>query len=118
MFPGKGRGLCARAPIAAGQLIESAPVLVLSDVDRRQVCDTVLRHYYFHWQDEDDSETCWSAALAMGRISLCNHARPANGRFQLRHDVLRIDLFAAVDIAAGDEITIDYDCALWFEDRN
>jgi SET domain-containing protein len=109
----KGRGIYAVVPIVAGALIESAPVLVLSAEDRARVAATRLRHYYFHWSGDEDGE--WSAALALGHISLCNHAREPNAAFVVHRDQERIDLLARSDIAPGEEITIDYDCDLWFD---
>ncbi len=109
----KGRGIYAVVPIEAGALIESAPVLVLSAEDRAVVAATRLRHYYFLWSGDEDGE--WCAAIALGHISLCNHAREPNATFVVRRDEERIDLLARTDIAPGVEITIDYDCDLWFD---
>jgi hypothetical protein len=109
----KGRGIYAVVPIEAGSLIESAPVLVLSPEDRATVSSTRLRHYYFLWSGDEKGE--WSAAIALGHISLCNHAREPNAAFVVRRDEERIDLLAQSDIAPGEEITIDYDCDLWFD---
>ncbi|CAK0770295.1 SET domain-containing protein [Azospirillaceae bacterium] len=118
-FETKGRGLYAVSPIRAGELIESAPVLIFSNPERRILENTRVAHYYFHWEEsETDGEDSWSAALALGRISLCNHASPANARFVLVKEDERIDLFAAHDIDVDEEITIDYDCPLWFQPSN
>ncbi len=109
----KGRGVYAVVPIKAGALIDSAPVLVLNAEERRRVETTRLRHYYFRWGDDESED--WSAALALGHISLCNHAPEPNAAFVLVTDQERIDLVARGDIAPGEEITIDYDCDLWFD---
>lgn len=118
-IPGKGRGLCAAADISAGALIACSPVLVLEDEERRAAAGTAVAHYWFWWEDAGPPEPGgggepWRAAIALGPVSMCNHARPANARFELRRDERRIDLFAAEAIPAGTEITIDYDCELWF----
>ena len=112
-YPGKGRGLRAMAPFAAGELIAASPVLILPEAERLKVVETLIRHYYFVWEEAADGT--WSAALALGPVSLCNHTPTPNARFALDHDRRCIDLFAARTIEAGEEITIDYDCDLWFE---
>jgi SET domain-containing protein len=109
----KGRGLCAATAFRAGELIESAPVLVLGHDERLKVAGTRLKHYYFHWEDEPHGQ--WSAAIALGLISLCNHSSFPNARFVPSIERECIDLIAHRDIEEGDEITIDYDCDLWFE---
>jgi len=132
-IPGKGRGLCAAADIPAGALIACSPVIVLDDAERAAAAGTAVAHYWFWWedagpaQDDDrppapgagcgagaDLQGPWRAAIALGPVSMCNHASPANARFELRRREMRIDLYAAERIPAGAEITIDYDCALWF----
>lgn len=117
--PGKGRGLFAAADIPEGALIAVSPVLVLEPAEREAAAGTAVAHYWFWWEDAgpegpDGAEAPWRAAVALGPVSMCNHARPANARFEVVRGARRIDLFAAAPIAAGDEITIDYDCALWF----
>ncbi|HZH26962.1 MAG TPA: SET domain-containing protein-lysine N-methyltransferase [Azospirillaceae bacterium] len=122
-FPGKGRGLVAVDDIPAGTLISTAPVLLLDPGDRARASHTRVRDYYFWWEDAPadaqegegpGAEGAWSAAVALGPISVCNHARPANARFEIRRAERCIDLYAAIDIRAGSEITIDYDCEIWF----
>jgi len=120
-LPGKGRGLVAVDDIPAGTLISTAPVLLLPPDDRERVSHTRVRDYYFWWEDAPaetqagpESDGAWSAAVALGPISVCNHARPANARFEIRRAERCIDLYAATDIRAGAEITIDYDCEIWF----
>jgi uncharacterized protein len=109
--PAKGRGIFARVSIGAGTLIESAPVVIVP-VDQRGLLDkTILHDYYFVWDDEGGERR---AAIGLGLVSLCNHSRRPSAR--IRRNRLRetLDLLALTPTAAGGEITIDYNCPLWF----
>jgi SET domain-containing protein len=76
---------------------------------------TILHDYYFQWDDGPENEG--RGAVALGLVSLCNHSRQPNARAQRNPARHTLDLVALSPITAGDEITIDYDCALWFEPR-
>jgi SET domain-containing protein len=53
--------------------------------------------------------------LALGLVSLCNHSpRPCAG-VERNHARQTIDLIAQRAIMPDEEITIDYNCPLWFE---
>ncbi|QJE72912.1 SET domain-containing protein [Aerophototrophica crusticola] len=110
----KGRGMVALLPIPRGLLIDSAPVLILPPEDRRRMEDSRVAHYWFYW-DEGATDEDWSAAIALGPVSLCNHSEAPNSRFEADLESCRIDLYALRDIQAGEEITFDYGCELWFE---
>ncbi|HEX3537788.1 MAG TPA: SET domain-containing protein [Stellaceae bacterium] len=114
--PTKGRGIFARVPIAAGALIEAAPIIVIPATDCPTVDRTILHDYYFHWDGDPDGEG--SGALALGVLSLCNHSRQPNARVRRNFPWNTLDLIALVPIAAGDEITIDYNCPLWFDPQD
>jgi len=109
--PGKGRGIYARAPIAAGTLIEAAPVVVLTAAERALLDRTVLHDYYFVWPSPDTDD---GAAVALGLVSLCNHSRRPRARVRRNLAADTLDLIALAPIMPGDEITIDYNCPLWF----
>ena len=100
---GKGRGVFACAPIAAGALLEEAPVVVVPAAQVAQIDRTTLAEYYFEW-GEDGRE----AALLLGACSLCNHSPEPNAVFVRNYEHLAIAFFARRAIAPGEEITIDY----------
>lgn len=107
--PVKGRGVFARAPIAAGALIEAAPVVVVPAGQIALLDKTILHDYYFRWDDDG------AGAVALGIVSLCNHSRRPRARVRRNHALAVLDLLALVSIAPGDEISIDYNCRLWFK---
>jgi hypothetical protein len=111
--PIKGRGVFACEPIGAGAVIEAAPVIVVPG-DQCTVLDrTILHDFYFHWDGDPDGDG--SGAVALGLVTLCNHSRRPRARVRRNLAQGTLDLIALARIEAGDEITIDYNCALWFE---
>jgi uncharacterized protein len=114
--PTKGRGIFAVAPIAAGALIEAAPVIIVPASQCALLDKTILHDYYFRW--DDDGDGAGSGAVALGIASLCNHSRRPRARVRRNRAQLTLDLVALAPIAAGEEVTIDYNCPLWFEARD
>lgn len=110
--PVKGRGIFACAPIAAGTLVEAAPVIIVPTGDCPLLDKTILHDYYFHWDSDPDGDG--SGAVALGLVALCNHSRRPSARVRRNFAQDTLDLVALVPIAAGDEVTIDYNCPLWF----
>lgn len=113
-IPGRGRGVLAARAFAAGERIECAPVVVLPSVDSALLQGRLLDSYWFWWDAEH-------RALGLGCASLYNHACPANARFE-RDAAARTLTFTAVrNIAAGQEITINYHgepddaSSVWFD---
>ena len=114
----RGRGVIAEADIPAGALIERSPVLVIPPEDRKAVDPTIVFTYVFMWEhgtvEEDLYRHEGRSAIALGFTSLLNHSYTPNCDFVRHIDELAIDLVAARDIAAGEELTIDYQMTLWF----
>src|SRR6266481_4105611 len=76
----KGRGVFAAAPIAAGTLIEAAPVIIVPTKDCPLLDQTILHDYYFNW---DGDKTAMKAVRLRSRLSRCATIRaglaPASG---------------------------------------
>ena len=111
--PKKGRGIFAREPIAAGSLIEAAPVIIVPAGQCALLDRTILHDYYFHWDGDPDGDG--RGAIALGHVSLCNHSRKPRARVRRNLANSTLDLVALQAITAGEEVTIDYNCPLWFE---
>ena len=114
--PLKGRGVFASAPIAAGSVIEAAPVIVVPAKDCPLLDRTILHDYYFHWDSDPDGGPGGEGrgAVPLGLVALCNHSRRPRARVRRNAVQGTLDLVALAPIAAGDEVTIDYNCPLWF----
>ena len=99
-----GYGVYAQQPIALGEVIEEAPILLVP-------YDTkVLGDYQFSW-DADHN------ALALGFASLYNHD-PEDPNAEYITDKLRqvMVIRALKPIKAGEEVFVNYG-QTWFEDR-
>ncbi|MEW6154840.1 MAG: SET domain-containing protein [Actinomycetota bacterium] len=102
-IPGKGRGLRASRPIAAGEVIERAPVMVMPAAEWPLLSQTIVARYCFSWRDGTDD-----TALALGLCSLLNHSYTPNVYSQ-RHVRPRVIEFIALrDITEGEELTMNY----------
>ena len=112
----RGRGVFARTAIPPKTVIEAAPVLVLPAADCPALDRTIIHDYYFHWDGDPDG--VGRGALGLGLVTLCNHADRANAKVERNLAQQTLDLIATAPIAAGEEITIDYGCKLWFEPRD
>lgn len=106
--PGKGRGVFAAGDIRRGELIESAPVVVMPDEAVEWLEKTALADYYYLWGDTQ-------IAVVLGYGSLYNHSTTPNVSFY--PDVVNKTMTykARKNIRKDDELLIDYQCRLWFE---
>lgn len=111
--PERGRGVFACKAIPPGAVIEAAPVIVLPARDCSALDRTIIHDYYFHWDGDPDGEG--RGALGLGLVTLCNHSSRPNAQVYRNHLRLTLDLIATAAIAAGEEVTVDYGCVLWFE---
>ena len=109
----KGRGVFAAAPIAAGELLETAPTVELDRHDTETIVGTTLDNYYFaHPADPE------GGLLVFGLASLINHADNPNTETTPRHATglgWLLELRALREIAPGEELTRRYACELWFD---
>ncbi len=101
--PGKGRGVRAGRTIARGEIIDSAPVVVLSAREWELVEQTVLGQFAFGWDDEKGT-----VAIALGQGSFLNHSYAPNVASDKDVRGRRIVFSAVRDIARGEELTINY----------
>ena len=114
-FPGKGRGLVATRAFAQGELIATCPTFELSPEEVRRIDETSFHNHHFSHPELDDA-----GLIALGPLTLTNHAPEPNAGWDYRDDPdagWLIDLTAKRQIEPGEEITIDYNCELWFEYR-
>ena len=114
--PGKGRGIFARRGFAPGALIERCPVIGMPEEHWEHLDRTVLEVYCFKWGEQLERP-----AVALGYGSLYNHAFLPNAQYQRSLALQAIDFVALRDIAAGEEITVNYNgdpkdqTEVWFD---
>ncbi|MDM5337502.1 SET domain-containing protein [Fictibacillus enclensis] len=110
-----GRGIFATRDIKKGELIHEAPVIASPKEECKYMLKTVLADYVFNWDD--------GYAIALGYGSLFNHSYKPNARYKLKKKDLVIRFYAYKDIAAGEEILVNYNGdptdkqKLWFEPK-
>jgi SET domain-containing protein len=115
--PQRGRGVYAARAIEAGEILDLAPVSIITAREAELLEQTPLAHRYFHWDgDESDLEE-WRGAIAYGLVSLVNHAEAANAGVWQEYDRELLVLEALRPITAGEEISIHYDVELGFRIR-
>jgi SET domain-containing protein len=111
--PGKGRGVFAGRDFLAGETFEFSPVIVIPENELVGIRRTVLSNYFFKWGKD--------GAFALGVGSLFNHSYEPNATFTILIDRQEIEFKAIKEIAAGEEITINYNgdphdrSRLWFK---
>ena len=112
----KGRGVVTRERIPADTVIEVSPVVVMSTEERILLDKTLLHDYIFEWGA--DKKSC---CLALGYISLYNHAYESNCEYFMDYEDETIMIKTIRIFAAGEELTINYNGdwnvarRLWFD---
>jgi hypothetical protein len=118
-FGAKGRGVVALRDIPAGTPIERCPVLIIPEKDRGQTDPTIVFTYVYMWEHGTTEQDLYTgrgrAAIALGMSSLLNHSYDPNAVFVRYIDALELELRSRKPIAAGEEVTIDYQMKLWFD---
>jgi SET domain-containing protein len=97
---GKGRGVFATARIRAGEVIETAPVLLVPKDQADVLAATFLGHYMFQ------TDNGRHYVIGLGLTSMVNHDDQPNAEFFATIDHVVVKATRA--IAVGAEITIDY----------
>lgn len=99
----RGRGVFTLNAIAAGTLIEIAPVIVMSGEDRKRLDETLLHDYIFEWGD-DKNDCC----MALGLVPVYNHSYTANCEYEMYFKKDLITIKTVRDVGAGEELFINY----------
>lgn len=107
--PGKGRGLLADRPIAAGTCLERAPAVRLPPEDRARLDRSGFFAYYFADPREFGAGR-HGALVAFGQLTFCNHADNPNAEVRWEEDAVGLwaQLVALRNIAIDEEITLFY----------
>ena len=112
----KGRGVFSSGNLAAGTIIEIAPVIVLSPEERVILDQTLLHDYIFLW-GTDETQCC----VALGYVSIYNHDYLSNAEYEMDFETNTIRIKTVREIKKGEEIFINYNGAwndstpVWFD---
>jgi SET domain-containing protein len=102
-IPDAGRGVFASEDILEGEIIETAPVVVLPQKDYRILARTKLLTYGFNWTDEKDQ-----VAIVLGWGSMYNHSYRPNAVYSKDRENFVFLFTALKEIKKGEEITVNY----------
>ena len=112
----RGRGVFTSENIEADTIIEISPVLVLNPKDRKLVEQTLLFDYIFEWGIGGKK-----ACIALGYLSLYNHAYDANCDYEMDYDANLMTIKTVCPIKKGEELFINYNAIpndsspIWFD---
>lgn len=101
----KGRGVFTLEAIKANTIIEASPVIIMSAEERVLLDKTLLHDYIFEWNPEEKPNQC---CMAQGYISVYNHSYTSNCEYFMQYEDKTIIIKTVRDIAAGEELTINY----------
>lgn len=93
----------AARDLAAGELIEVAPVIVVPASEVERIYGTVLELYVFDWFEDASA-----FAVALGTASIYNHSYAPNVRYHKRFCDNFIEFRTLRDVAAGEELVSNY----------
>jgi uncharacterized protein len=99
----KGRGVFSSGNLAAGTIIEIAPVIVMSPEERVILDQTRLHDYIFLW-GTDETQCC----VALGYVSIYNHDYLSNAEYEMDFETNTIRIKTVREIKEGEEIFINY----------
>jgi uncharacterized protein len=113
----KGRGVFTGKKLRAEDVIDIAPVIVMTAEERKLLDQTLLHDYIFEWQPEGADMCC----MALGWVPLYNHSYESNCEYFMDYDDNTISIKTVRNIKAGEELTINYNgdwndkTKVWFE---
>ena len=99
----KGKAVFTNEDIAAGEIIEVSPVIVMRKEDRLHLDQTLLHDYIFEW-----GETKVQCAMALGFIPIYNHSYYSNCEYFMDFEDETIFVKTVRAIEKGEELTINY----------
>lgn len=98
-----GRGVFTSEDIAAGTLVEIAPVIVMSKEERILLDKTILHDYIFEWGDQKDH-----CCMALGYVPIYNHSYQSNCEYEMDFKQQQINIKTVRQVKAGEELFINY----------
>lgn len=101
LIPNKGRGVFANRDMTANQIVEYAPVLVIPEVDIKNLEKTIIVRYWFRWNDT-------ARALALGHGCLFNHSYDPNIVCYPSESLSLIIYVTLRPIKKGEELVVNY----------
>jgi len=114
--PKRGRGVFATENIKKGTVLETSPVIVLSEKERKTIEKTLLFDYIFEWGN-DKKKAC----VALGYVSMYNHNYEANCEYEMDFKMKLMTIKTVRAIKKGEELFVNYNATpndktkVWFD---
>jgi len=111
-----GRGVFTSENIEKGTIIETSPVIVMSNEERKLLDQTSLHDYIFEWGTKKNQ-----CCMAMGYVPVYNHSYRSNCEYEMDFENAFISIKSVRFIKAGEELFINYNGdwndakKLWFD---
>ena len=111
-----GRGIYTSKPLEKDTIIEIAPVIVMSAIDRKLLDRTLLHDYIFEWGAERNQ-----CCMALGYVALYNHSYNSNCAYKMDFRKKNITIKTTMKIKKGGELFINYNgdwdkkTPVWFD---
>lgn len=116
-----GRGVFTSEDIEPGTVVETSPVIVMSQDERKLLDKTLLHDYIFEWGGEKDHAIGIGCCMALGYAAVYNHSYLSNCEYEMDFEELQISIKTVRYIKAGEELFINYNGdwndskLLWFD---
>ena len=107
----KGRGVFAMRDLRKGEIIEVAPVIPVAKgniVENGNAPDG----YLLQWDEDTEGE---EYAMPLGYVMMYNHSEAPTIHIESNLEDYTMTLTTLRDIKAGEELTWNYACELWFD---
>lgn len=108
----KGRGVFALRDIKKGEIIEVAPVVTVSKENVKENGEAP-DGYLLEWDEETEGE---EYCMPLGYIMLYNHSSNATLEIECDMEEYTMTVKASRNIKAGEELTWNYACDVWFDE--
>src|SRR5687767_7607353 len=102
-YRGQGRGVYTTLPIRRGDVVEVSPVVVIPARQWPRLRGTLVERYVFAWGPRDRLN-----AIPLGLGGVFNHSDDPNLDWEPNERDESITFRARRDIAAGEQLTINY----------
>lgn len=109
----KGRGVFATRDIKKGEIIEVAPVVVVAKGNISENGEAP-DGYLLEWDMDTKGE---EYAMPLGYVMLYNHGKSPTIEIESDMEEYTMTVKASRNIKAGEELTWNYACDLWFDEE-
>ncbi|UCC20332.1 MAG: SET domain-containing protein-lysine N-methyltransferase [Promethearchaeota archaeon] len=116
----KGRGVFAKEKIIKDEVIDIAPIVLISNSDWELIEDTVLSNYSFEW-DDPKCKGEFESAISLSISQFINNSYKPNVKYVYDYKNKLIEYITIRDITEGEELTVNYNglvddkSPMWFE---